>query len=47
MHLSTDKWIGIILIMAALLIWAPLPVPHKETIGATIVIAIGAYHFLK
>jgi len=40
---SKDQWLGILLILAALLIWVPLPIPAKETIAAVIVIAIGIY----
>jgi hypothetical protein len=40
---SKENWLGILLILAALLIWAPVPIPAKETIAAIIVVAIGIY----
>jgi hypothetical protein len=42
--LSKNQWLGIILILAAILIWAPIPfVPFKESLGAIAVILVGAY----
>ncbi len=41
---SKEQWIGWLLILAALLIWAPLSfIPARTTIAAFIVIAIGIY----
>ncbi len=41
---SNDQWIGLLLILAALLIWAPLSfIPARTTIAAAIVIAIGIW----
>ncbi len=41
---SKENWLGIFLIFAALLIWAPLNfIPAKNTIAAIIVIGIGLY----
>jgi len=41
---SKDQWTGIALILAALLIWAPLNfIPARTTIAAAIVIAIGIW----
>ncbi|MCX8158791.1 MAG: hypothetical protein N3D20_00650 [Candidatus Pacearchaeota archaeon] len=47
MNISTNKWLGILLILAAILIWVPLPIPSKETISALIIISIAIYHFIK
>lgn len=45
---TTNQWLGIVLILAALLIWAPLTIiPMKETIGALVVVGIGIYHLFK
>jgi hypothetical protein len=38
---TSDQWMGLLLILAALLIWVPLPIPSKSTIGAMIVVIIG------
>lgn len=44
MKFSKEQWLGILLILAALLIWAPLSfIPYKDTIAALIVIVIGIY----
>lgn len=44
---SKDQWIGIILILAALLIWAPLDfIQGRTSIGALIVIVIGLYELI-
>jgi len=40
---SKEQWLGILLILAALLIWVPIPVPYRDSIAAIIVIAIGIY----
>jgi hypothetical protein len=40
---AKEQWLGILLILAALLIWVPIPIPAKETIAAIIVVAIGIY----
>ena len=41
---SSEQWIGILLIFAALLIWAPLNfIPQKTTIATLIVVIIGFY----
>lgn len=42
---SLDQWIGIVLILAAVLIWAPIPVigPLATSLGALAVVAIGVY----
>jgi len=42
-----DQWLGIVLILAALLIWAPLTfIPGRTTIAAAIVIGIGFYKLI-
>ena len=43
---TQDQWLGILLIIAALLIWVPIGIPAKETIGALIVVIIGIYKLL-
>jgi hypothetical protein len=44
---TKDQWLGLVLILAALLIWVPLPwIPAKEGIGALIVIIIGLYKLI-
>jgi len=44
---TQDQWLGLILIIAALLIWVPLSwIPAKQSIGATIVIIIGLYKLI-
>jgi len=41
---SKDKWVGILLILAALLIWTPVSIiPYSSTIAALIVIIIGIW----
>ena len=45
--LKEKHWIGIILIISALLIWLPLPIPDRTSIAALIVVAIGIYQFIK
>ncbi|MEK6886024.1 MAG: hypothetical protein AABX17_03600 [Nanoarchaeota archaeon] len=44
---SKEQWIGISLILAALLIWVPLNfIPMRTTIAAVIVVAIGLYKLI-
>jgi hypothetical protein len=42
---SLDQWIGIILIIAAVLIWAPIPIIGSlaTSLGALAVVVIGIY----
>lgn len=45
---TTNQWLGIVLILAALLIWAPLEIiPQRQTIGAIVVVGIGIYQLFK
>ena len=43
---TQDQWLGILLIIAALLIWVPMGIPGLETIGALIVVVIGVYKLI-
>lgn len=44
MKFKKDQWLGILLIIAALLIWTPARIiPASSTIAALIVIIIGLY----
>lgn len=38
---------GLILLIAAVLIWAPIPIIPGETIGALAVLALGLYNLFK
>ena len=41
---NKDQWVGLILLIAALLIWAPLgPLSFLSVLGPIAVIAIGIY----
>ncbi len=46
---SKDQWIGIALLIAALLIWTPLSIPfiNQTAIGALIVVAIGIWQLFR
>jgi hypothetical protein len=45
---SKDQWIGIVLLIAAILIWAPISfIPSKTAIGAIAVVLIGLYQLFK
>jgi len=45
---SKNQWIGILLIIAAILSWVPLgPFSSLSQIGPIIVVVIGLYHLLK
>ena len=43
---SRDQWLGLLLIIAALLIWVPMPFPAKAEIGALIVVVIGVFKLI-
>jgi hypothetical protein len=45
--LKKNQIIGILLILAVALIWAPVPIPSKSTIGSLIVLAAGIYELIK
>ena len=41
---SKEQWVGILLILAALLIWTPASIiPYSSTIAALVVIIIGIW----
>lgn len=41
---SAEQWVGILLILAALLIWTPVRIiPYSSTIAALVVIIIGIW----
>ena len=44
MKFSNEQWVGILLMLAALLIWTPVRImPYSNTIAAIIVIVIGIW----
>ena len=45
--LSTKQIQGVLLIIAALLIWIPIPIPAKSDIAAIIAVIIGVWLFIK
>ena len=45
--LSTKQIQGLLLIISAVLIWAPIPIPAKDTIAALIVVIIGVWLMIK
>ena len=45
--LPKTKIYGLILLVAALLLWAPLPIPFKSTIAAVAVAVIGILLLLR
>lgn len=46
---SMNQWIGIALLIAALLIWAPLNIPfiQQDSIAALIVVVIGIWQLFR
>ena len=45
--LKKNQIIGILLLIAVALIWAPIPIPSKGTIGTIIVLAAAIYELIK
>jgi hypothetical protein len=44
MKFSKEQWVGILLILSALLIWTPASIiPYSSTIAGLIIILIGIY----
>ena len=45
--LKKNQIIGILLLIAVALIWAPIPIPSKSTIGSIIVLAAAIYQLIR
>lgn len=45
--LSKNQWIGLLLLIAAVLIFVPIPFINGNVIGAVIVVLVAIYHFIK
>jgi hypothetical protein len=45
--LSTKQWQALLLIIAALLIWAPIPIPAKTDIAGTLAVIVAIWLFIK
>ena len=46
---STDQWIGIALLVAALLLWAPFRIPFvaQSSIASAIIVIIGIWQLFR
>lgn len=49
MKFNTNQWIGIALLIVALLIWAPIQIPFvsQTSIAAAIVVIIGIWQLFR
>jgi hypothetical protein len=45
--LKKNQIIGILLLIAVALIWAPIPIPSKGTLGTIIVLAAAIYELIR